>query len=195
MIPPASSTKTGFVQPHSRMLAAICATCASLCVRALRAYGMSPLIARRSTLSAGHFCISDSENCRAVVRKMSGLFWPIVAVYGESGPSAFRKRRSKFFRPPPRSMSSGRLQSSQQFEARPFVLLLFNWIAVRTNAWSTCTLTEVLSCLTVMTLSAQTLDVAVVVAATTHQRYDMVGHGGCCHMSVGGAVSTQGLGP
>jgi hypothetical protein len=36
-MPPSSSTSTGLVNPNSRMLAAICATCSSLCVRLLRA--------------------------------------------------------------------------------------------------------------------------------------------------------------
>jgi hypothetical protein len=36
------------------MLAAIAATWASVCVRALFAYGISRSIAHRSTLSAGH---------------------------------------------------------------------------------------------------------------------------------------------
>jgi hypothetical protein len=35
MMPPASSTKTGIVQPHSSIEAASWATCSSLCVRAL----------------------------------------------------------------------------------------------------------------------------------------------------------------
>jgi hypothetical protein len=37
MTVPSSPTSTGIVQPHSRMEAAICATCASEWVRALRA--------------------------------------------------------------------------------------------------------------------------------------------------------------
>ena len=41
MMPLAPSTSTGFVQPNSRMLAAICATWASEWVRGLRAYGIS----------------------------------------------------------------------------------------------------------------------------------------------------------
>ena len=41
MMPFAPSTSTGFVQPNSRMLAAICATWASEWVRGLRAYGIS----------------------------------------------------------------------------------------------------------------------------------------------------------
>jgi len=52
--PPSSPTSAGVVQPHSLMLAAIAATWASVCVRALRAYGISRSIAQRSTLSAGH---------------------------------------------------------------------------------------------------------------------------------------------
>src|ERR1700724_2290049 len=53
-MPPASSTSTGTVQPHSRIDAAIWSTCSGLCVRALRAYGISAATARRSNLSAGH---------------------------------------------------------------------------------------------------------------------------------------------
>ena len=41
------------VQPHSRIEAAICATCASEWVRALRALGISAASGRRSTWSAG----------------------------------------------------------------------------------------------------------------------------------------------
>src|ERR1700730_9789189 len=52
--PPSSPTSAGVVQPHSLMLAAIAATCASECVRAFFAYGISRSIAHRSTLSAGH---------------------------------------------------------------------------------------------------------------------------------------------
>src|SRR3712207_6265248 len=53
--PPSSSTSTGTVQPHSRMEAAICATCASECVRALRAEGTRRSSAQRWTSSAGQF--------------------------------------------------------------------------------------------------------------------------------------------
>jgi hypothetical protein len=52
--PPSSPTSAGLVQPHSLMLAAIAATCASVWVRAFLAYGISRSIAQRSTLSAGH---------------------------------------------------------------------------------------------------------------------------------------------
>jgi len=51
---PSSPTSAGVVQPHSLMLAAIAATCASVWVRALFAYGISRAIDHRSTLSAGH---------------------------------------------------------------------------------------------------------------------------------------------
>jgi hypothetical protein len=37
MTPLSPSTRIGFVQPNSLMLAAILATCAALCVRAFRA--------------------------------------------------------------------------------------------------------------------------------------------------------------
>jgi hypothetical protein len=47
-------TSAGVVQPHSLMLAAIAATCASVWVRAFLAYGISRSIDHRSTLSAGH---------------------------------------------------------------------------------------------------------------------------------------------
>jgi hypothetical protein len=53
MRPPSSSTRTGTVQPHSR-IAAIWSTCARVCVRGLRASGTSEATLRRSTLSAGH---------------------------------------------------------------------------------------------------------------------------------------------
>ena len=52
--PPSSPTSAGLVQPHSLMLAAIAATCASVWVRAFLAYGISRSIDQRSTLSAGH---------------------------------------------------------------------------------------------------------------------------------------------
>ena len=48
----------GHAGDRSTMLAAICATCASLCVRALRAYGTSRLMDQRSTRSAGQFCMT-----------------------------------------------------------------------------------------------------------------------------------------
>ena len=41
MMMPSAPTRIGFVQPNSAMLAATCATCSSVWVRALRAYGMS----------------------------------------------------------------------------------------------------------------------------------------------------------
>jgi hypothetical protein len=41
------------VQPHSRIEAAIARICASLWVRALRAYGITLSIGQRSTASAG----------------------------------------------------------------------------------------------------------------------------------------------
>ena len=41
MMPALVSTRIGLLNPNSAMLAAICATCASECVRGLRAYGMS----------------------------------------------------------------------------------------------------------------------------------------------------------
>src|SRR3984893_13474684 len=49
--PPSSPTSAGVVQPHSLMLAAIAATCASVWVRAFLAYGISRSIDHRSTLS------------------------------------------------------------------------------------------------------------------------------------------------
>src|SRR5215213_11918884 len=54
MIVPSSATSTGLVQPHSRMEAAIWPICASLWVRALRAYGTKRPMGHRSTQSAGH---------------------------------------------------------------------------------------------------------------------------------------------
>ena len=48
--PPAPASSS----PTSLMLEAIAATCASVCVRAFFAYGISRSIAHRSTLSAGH---------------------------------------------------------------------------------------------------------------------------------------------
>lgn len=50
MMPFSPSTSTGFVQPNSRMLAAIWATCSSLWVRAFRAYGISDSMDRFLTL-------------------------------------------------------------------------------------------------------------------------------------------------
>lgn len=57
---PCSSTSTGIVQPHWRMLFASCSICSGLCRRALARYGFSDAIGRRSILSAGH-----ARGCRS----------------------------------------------------------------------------------------------------------------------------------
>ena len=41
MMPDSVSTRIGLLKPNSAMLAAICETCVSECVRGFRAYGMS----------------------------------------------------------------------------------------------------------------------------------------------------------
>src|SRR3981189_2628805 len=65
MMLPFSVTRIGLVQPHSRIDAAIWLTCSSLWVRALRAYGISLVIGKPSTLSRGHVLVGD---CRAATR-------------------------------------------------------------------------------------------------------------------------------
>src|SRR2546423_9755789 len=51
IMPSSSSISTGLVKPNSRIEAAICATCWSLCLRALLAYGISAAHRRRTIIS------------------------------------------------------------------------------------------------------------------------------------------------
>lgn len=51
MILPSASTSTGLRNPNAMIDDLICATCRSLCRRALRAAGFNPATGRNSTLS------------------------------------------------------------------------------------------------------------------------------------------------
>ena len=55
-------------KPHSRMLAAICATCSSEWVRAFFANGINRLTAHRSTLSAGQSTLTPLSEFRGNAR-------------------------------------------------------------------------------------------------------------------------------
>ena len=85
MIVPASSTSTGIVHPHSRIEAAIWATCSSEWVRAFRAYGTRAATGRRSTASAGHLAsVAATAPDSLPARRLCALLAVIVALQLEA---------------------------------------------------------------------------------------------------------------
>ena len=174
MMPLSPSTNTGLVQPNSRMLAAICATWASECVRGLRAYGISSpsgrqAIARSSILRASQ---SDDE-FEVLLRAGIQRIRPREAGYP---PPEFRGHKQATARPVPAGRSVNKLRppgSPHALPQRPSRAVFASWQGLQAGAQLRSSQNSAWSPRCGTTWSTT-------VAGTTRPWARQAAHSGCC---------------